>query len=166
MALAYVARFATSAAKLEAYLNRKLRECGWDEDTAPQPDVRALVERYVALGYVDDETYARARANSLLRRGYGRRRITQALGAAGIDEEIQEAVSASPSEQRRAILAMARKKRFGPFGHESPDAARREKQLASLLRAGHSLDNAREMVNAESIEWAEQWATELDHEQE
>ena len=30
LALAYVARFATSAAKLETYLRRKLRERGWE----------------------------------------------------------------------------------------------------------------------------------------
>ena len=36
LALHYVARFATSAAKLEAYLARKLRERGWDgEGEAP-----------------------------------------------------------------------------------------------------------------------------------
>ena len=51
MALAYVARFSTSAARLERYLRRKLRERGWDGEGEPQ--VAALVERYVDLGYVD-----------------------------------------------------------------------------------------------------------------
>lgn len=35
LALAYVARFATSAAKLEDYLRRKLRERGWDGEGDP-----------------------------------------------------------------------------------------------------------------------------------
>lgn len=156
MALAYVARFATSAARLEAYLRRKLRERGWaDEGDAP---VAALVARFVASGYVDDEAYARAKSGSLLRRGYGARRIAGALDAAGIGAELREAVRAGPGEQRAAALALARKRRFGPFSPEPPDRERREKQLAAMLRAGHPLDSAREVINAASIEAAEQWA--------
>ena len=84
LALAYVARFATSAAKLEGYLRRKLRERGWDgEGAAP---VAEIVARFVAAGYIDDAVFARARTGSLLRRGYGVRRIGQALDAAGIAE--------------------------------------------------------------------------------
>ena len=90
MALAYVARFSTSAAKFERYLVRKLREKGWDGEG--EPPVAATVARYVELGYVDDEGYARMKSGSLLRRGYGPRRVRQALGEAGIDEAIREDV--------------------------------------------------------------------------
>ena len=37
LALSYVARFATTRAKLEAYLVRKLRERGWEGDDPPTP---------------------------------------------------------------------------------------------------------------------------------
>src|SRR5688500_2515206 len=90
LALSYVARFATSAGKLEAYLNRKLRERGWEGDG--DPDASALIARFVAAGYVDDEAWARSKAGSLLRRGYGARRVSQALGAAGIAEDLRESV--------------------------------------------------------------------------
>lgn len=156
MALRYVARFATSAAKLEGYLLRKIRERGWDgEGNAP---VSALVERFVELGYVDDEVYARSKTGSLLRRGYGKRRIDQTLGAAGIAEDVREAVAAGERELRKAALALARKRRFGPFGNIQVERAMREKQLAAMLRAGHRLDMARELVNSASIEAAEEWA--------
>lgn len=157
MALAYVARFATSAAKLEAYLHRKLRERGWAGEG--EPPVAALVARFVAAGYVDDEAYARSKAGSLLRRGYGQRRVSQALGAAGIDEEVREAVRAGAAVQRCSALALARKRGFGPFGRSLADRAQREKQIAAMLRAGHPLDSARELVNAASVEAAEAWAT-------
>ena len=156
LALAYVARFATSAAKLEAYLKRKLRERGWDGDG--EPDIAALVRRYVELGYVDDEAFARARSGGLLRRGYGARRVGQALAAAGIAGEVRERVRASGADQRRAALLLARKRGFGPFGLEPLDRARREKQIAAMLRAGHPLDSARELVDATSVEAAEDWA--------
>ncbi len=163
LALAYVARFATSAAKLEGYLRRKLRERGWDgEGAAP---VAEIVARFVAAGYIDDAVFARARTGSLLRRGYGVRRIGQALDAAGIAEDVRAEVRAAPAEQRRAALALARKRRIGPFGPDGADRAVREKQLAAMLRAGHPLDSARELVNAPSIAAAERWAAELDGEE-
>jgi regulatory protein len=160
LALAYVARFATSAAKLDGYLRRKLRERGWaGEDEAP---VARLVAKFVAAGYIDDEAFARTRTSGLLRRGYGQRRIAQALGAAGIAGEVREAVRPGVSEQRRAAFAMARKRGFGPFGAGPPDRAVREKQLAAMLRAGHRLDSARELLDAASIAAAEDWAAGAD----
>lgn len=164
LALSYVARYATSGARLERYLKRKLREFGWADEECP-PDVAALVETYAGLGYVDDRGFAQARSSSLLRRGYGARRVAQALGQDGISPEIRSAVAASESELRHAALAMAAKRRFGPFGGEAPEKERREKQLSAMLRAGHSLDSAREMVNAASVERAEEWAHDLDEDQ-
>lgn len=163
LALAYVARFSTSGAKLEDYLRRKLRERGWEGDG--EPDTAAIARRFADLGYIDDEAYARAKSGSLLRRGYGAGRVRQALGAAGIAADIQEDIAASEGERRRAVLALAKKRRFGPFGHEPADRPTREKQLAAMLRAGHGLDFAREMVNASGIEEAEQWAAECDEEE-
>ncbi|MFC0588566.1 regulatory protein RecX [Novosphingobium aquiterrae] len=156
LALAYVARFATSAAKLDGYLRRKLRERGWEEEG--DPPVAATVARYVALGYVDDAAFARAKTGSLLRRGYGQRRIGQALYAAGIDEAARDEARPGQVEQRQAALALARKRRLGPFGAPPADRAAREKQVAAMLRGGHSLDSARFLVNAATIATAEEWA--------
>ncbi len=165
MALSYAARFATSGAKLEAYLARKLRERGVAED-AGAVDPRAVVERLVELKYVDDEAYARARAGGLLRRGYGGRRIDQALRAAGIDDDLREEVSPEEVPARRAALALARKRGFGPFGVQPPDMARREKQIAAMLRAGHGFDMVRAVIDASTIEQAEQWLAEAEDEAE
>lgn len=159
MALAYVARFATSAGKLSDYLRRKLRERGWEGEG--EADLHAIVSRFVELGYVDDAGFARGKAQSLLRRGYGARRIEQALGAAGIAEPLREEARGSDAERRRAALVMARKRRFGPFGGGSGlDPALREKQVAAMLRAGHPLAYAREVVNASSPEALEEWIDE------
>jgi len=158
LALAYVARFATSAAKLGGYLARKLRERGWEAEGDPAAAAEAIVARFVSAGYVDDAAYARARSGSLLRRGYGMRRVGQALGAAGIAEEVRAAVAPGELARREAALALARKRRFGPFGSASLDRPLREKQIAAMLRAGHPLDSARELVDAPSIDAVEAWA--------
>ena len=160
LGLAYVARFATSAAKLQDYLRRKIRERGW-EGEGPPP-IAALAEKFVDAGYIDDTAFARAKSGSLLRRGYGQQRVSQALYAAGINEDVRAQVRAGEAAQRRAALALAKKRRFGPFGEGSGggggDRAIREKQLSAMLRAGHPLDSARELVNAASVGAAEEWA--------
>jgi len=160
LALAYAARFATTRAKLEAYLHRKLRERGWGGEGPPP--VKSLTERLISAGYVDDAAYAEARSGSLLRRGYGLRRVNQALHSAGISDDIRDEIRPSEAEQRRAALAMAERRGFGPFGGQLPDRARREKQLAAMLRAGHAFETARQLVDAPTIEAAQDWAAEAD----
>ena len=156
LALHYVARFATSAAKLEDYLKRKLRERGWEGEG--EPDLRALTKKFVAAGYIDDEAYARAKSGALLRRGFGNRRIGQALSAAGIAEDIRVEVRAGEVAERRAALALASKRRFGPFGAAELDRPARDKQIAAMLRAGHTFDTARALVGAADEAAAHDWA--------
>ena len=160
LALHYVARFATSAAKLEDYLRRKLRERGWDGED--DPDLGGLVGKLVAAGYIDDEAYARAKSGALLRRGFGNRRIGQALSAAGIAEEIRTEVRAGVAVERSAALALATKRRFGPFGGAELDRPARDKQIAAMLRAGHSFDTARALVTASNVQAAQDWAAAAD----
>ncbi|WP_234030234.1 regulatory protein RecX [Erythrobacter mangrovi] len=163
LALAYVARFATSAGKLEAYLRRKLRERGWDDES--DPDIEALIARFVEKSYVDDAIYGRAKAQGLLARGYGARRVDQALKAADIGEGLRAELGPDESERREAALAFARRRRFGPFDAAEPrdvDAHHklREKRLAAMLRAGHDFDAARRVLDAATIEELEQWVAE------
>ncbi len=167
LALAYVARFATSAGKLEAYLRRKLRERGWDGDD--QPDLPALVERFVERKYVDDAVYGKAKAQGLLARGYGARRIDQALRAADIAEDLRADLGPDETQRRDSAVAFARRRRFGPFDpHPSRDpqelTAKREKRLAAMVRAGHDFDAARRVTDAATIEELEQWVAEAQDE--
>lgn len=155
LALGYAGRYATSAAKLKHYLHSKLRTRGWAG--ADEPQVDALVERFVELGYIDDAVFAEARTRDLLGRGYGARRVEQALYHAGIDREAIALPGPSQVETRAAALALARRRRLGPFGAEPLDPKRREKQLAALVRAGHEFEAARAIVDARSEEEAEQW---------
>jgi regulatory protein len=164
LALAYVARFSTSAAKLERYLRRKVRERGWAGEG--EPEIAALVGTYVEWGYVDDEMFARAKTGGLMRRGYGARRVDQALGEAGIEENLREKVRPGEMAAREALLVLARRRRFGPFAAGPIDRILREKQIAAMLRAGHPLDSVREMVDAKTAAEAEQWVAEAEDEME
>jgi regulatory protein len=172
-ALSYVARFATTGAKLEAYLCRKLRERGNGEgsDGENHIDIPAIVSRMIELGYVDDEAYARARSRDLLERGFGARRIEQALWAAGVDENIRADHAPDDAGRRRAAAQLARKRRFGPYGRSADESAShspeqrraREKAIAAMLRAGHEFAHARFICEATEIADIEQWVAEAEY---
>jgi regulatory protein len=147
LALFYAGRYAVTRAKLRQYLHRKLRERGWAG--AAEAPVERLVERFAELGYVDDSAFAASRADALTRRGYGLRRVDQALRAAGIEEEDgAHARDAAAAEAWQAALRFAERKRIGPFADAPADRPGREKALAAMLRAGHPLGIARRLVAA------------------
>ncbi|AHE52072.1 RecX family transcriptional regulator [Sphingomonas sanxanigenens] len=156
LALAYVARFATTRARLSQYLDRKVEQRGWADDGAPP--VAAIVERLAALGYVDDRIFARARANALTRKGYGRRRVAAALAGAGIDaddadaairgdrDDVEDGNGDAGDAAMTVALAFARRRRIGPFASAPPDDAARRRAFAALMRAGHDPDVARRVL--------------------
>lgn len=145
LALAYVARFATSRAKLAAYLQRKVREQGWDG--AGEPPIVTLVEKAVSAGYVDDAAFALSKARTLTARGYGRRRVDQALRVAGIgDEDGAQARGHAAADAVAAALRYARRRRIGPYADAVADPSAREKALAAMIRAGHDFRLAKSVL--------------------
>jgi regulatory protein len=146
LAISYVGRFATSAAKLRAYLLRKLRERGW---AGPgEPPVEMLADRLTQLGYIDDCAYALAKARSLGARGFGRGRVRQALAQAGISEENSgEANDLAAVQAYEAALRFARRRSFGPFAAAKPDLKSRERAIAAMIRAGHEFGMARAIID-------------------
>ena len=148
LALFYVGKFATTRAKLAAYLNRKVRERGWDGEA--QPDIDRLVKRLAASGLIDDALYALSKSRALSERGYGAARVRQSLRAAGVGEaDGAAAQELAADEAASAALRFARRRRIGPFADAAPDRAGRERALAAMIRAGHGFELARAVVDAE-----------------
>ena len=153
LAVGYAARYATTAAKLRRYLQRKLGERIW---TPAEPaDIAALVGRITTLGYVDDRAYATSKLRDLTARGFGLGRVKGALAAAGVARYDVSAVLApedgeEPDNPLAPAIELARRRRFGPFAREgSPaDPARRNRELAAMARAGHGFDVARRVLGA------------------
>lgn len=163
LALRYVSRYATTRHKLKSYLFRKLRERGWSSDgsdIAEQPVeqvIDALVERFVELGYIDDALFAKNQASALINRGYGKRRVAQALYQAGIKEgDDHQALDLSDAKQWEAARTYARKKSIGPFASQAADQDKCRKQLQAFLRAGHGFDIASRFVFAKPGEEVEE----------
>ena len=145
LGLAYVARFATSRGKMADYLRRKLYERGWGG--SGDPPVAQIVEWAAEAGFVDDQAYALAKAQSLGGRGYGERRVGQALRAAGIEEDDGAAArDFSRDTAEEAALRFARRKRIGPFGRTPVDRRESERAMAAMIRAGHAFELAKRIL--------------------
>lgn len=145
LALHYVGRFATSKGKLIDYLRRKVRERGWEGERDADPV--AVAERLAGYGYIDDAAFALSKARALGGRGYGARRVGQALHAARINEDDGAAARELADEEKvDAALRMARKRRVGPYANAPLDQVQREKAIGGMLRAGHGFALARAIV--------------------
>lgn len=148
LALAYVSRYATSRARLLAYLMRKLRERGWDDDQSPAAAAEQMADAMVRLHFVDDRAFAGMKADGLARRGYGPRRVRQALDASGIGaEDAHDALQAARESAEQAALAFARRRRIGPYAKGPQDLRQREKAMGAMLRAGHDYALARRILD-------------------
>jgi regulatory protein len=145
LALVYVGRYATSSAKLTVYLNRKLRERGWSADS--EPPVANVVRHMVEQGYVDDRAFAAARTRQLQRRGYGSARVQLSLQRDGIAESLRTEIAAVDEDAALDIaLSFAKRRRLGPFAKQVPDQLAREKAIAAMIRAGHSYQHAKQVM--------------------
>jgi regulatory protein len=166
LALTYVGRFATTKAKLGAYLTRKLRERGWDGSS--DPDVDGIAERFVSQGYVDDAAYALSKSRSLSGRGYGPARVDRSLRVAGISDSDGEAArELADGEAIEAALRFAARRRIGPYADSAPDPKARDRALSAMVRAGHRFALARAVLDipphpaADADDLAEQLRTKV-----
>lgn len=147
LALHYVGRFATTRAKLIAYLRRKIMERGWDGPRPP--DIEALAAQLAELGYIDDAGFAAMKGAALTRRGFGTRRVGEALRAAGVEEaDRAPALEDAGAARWAAAEAFAKRKRLGPYATAPVEREKRDKQIAAFLRAGHDYAMARRWIDA------------------
>jgi regulatory protein len=157
VALWYLERYASSAANLRRVLMRRVhKSCAHhgDDVAAAAEMVDELVARFAASGLIDDRQYAVARAHSLHRRGLAARRIRAQLFAKGLEpEDVAAALDAlaaeSPDPEFDAACAYARRRRLGPWGRPEGREDRREKELASMGRAGFTWELARRIIDAD-----------------
>jgi regulatory protein len=146
-AVAHLARYAATRAGLVRVLDRRIarwlraaeaegREAA-GEAAAARAQARAVADRLVAQGLVDDAAFAESRARRLARAGRSRRAVAAHLAARGIDGATARAALPEDAEaELDAALALARRRRIGPFRAGEADDAARQRELAILARAG------------------------------
>ncbi len=120
-------------------LERKLRQKGISEEVA-----RETVDRFVRLGFVQDEAYALRLANKLHEgKGYGRLRVAQELRAKGVERELAEQVLEQlPSDEDALFLRIEKKYAGVDWSNRKERAA----AVRGLLRYGFSYEEVSDVV--------------------
>ena len=157
----WVERYGGTAASLRAMLRRRwvrATAAGTPVDAAEAGTrVDAIVARFVDAGLVDDAAWAEARAFTLSRRGLSRAAIRGRLSAKGVPPAATEAALGALSDgvadpDLVAAISLARRRRLGPFRDPDLRAARRQRDLAALGRAGFPFALAVRVIDASSVE--------------
>lgn len=168
-ALYYLQRYDSTAENLRRVLTRKVRRAAMHPeasvDTAAAAEwIAAVVTKMQRLGYVDDARTATAKARGLFAKGTPPATIRRRLGLAGAGED---AIAAALTElgdddatetdlTRAAAITLARRKRLGPYRAEADRADRRQKDMATLARAGFDFETARRVVDAPDVDSLEE----------
>lgn len=163
-AVSYLSRFDCTVARLTEVLLRKLgsapskRKGDDDGETASnvsreRESVSKIVSRFVEVGYLNDERFARLLAGSLLARGTAPRRTVERLKQRGVRADLADSVvrdcAASGETELVAASRLVRRKKLGWCrSDEATRKARAQKDLAVLARAGFSFDVARRVLAA------------------
>jgi regulatory protein len=156
----YLERYFTTRAHLRRLLARRV-----DRALTEHPGDRAeqlgwvdeVLDGLEAAGGLNDAAFAEARARTVSRRGGSERAVRAKLSAKGVDSsEIDAALDAlGPRGDRElsAALALARRRRIGPFAADPSSAeARGQKALGILARGGFGYDTARRALTMEPDE--------------
>jgi regulatory protein len=148
-ALNYLARYAASAAGVRRVLHRRIDRWAAQEDgdraeiasctQSAKGAAAQVVAALVEAGLIDDARFAASRARSLARNGRSGRAIAAHLLGRGIPAELAAASSrVTEEDELAAALAMARRRRIGPFRSAPTTPERQQRETAVFARAGFS----------------------------
>lgn len=160
-AMRYLARFAASEDRLRRLLLRRAAKAAAAhamEDVDPRDAITNVLADMRRLGFLDDRLFAEARARSLNQRGQPPRTIRARLKQQGVAGPTVEAALDRLAEdlagdpERIAAIALARRRKLGPFASADRRVERRERDLAAMARAGFAYDVALSVVDAPTPE--------------
>jgi len=160
MAARYLNRYAPTISHFRSVLQRKVRRITQkpDELQAAFALIEAEIQRCIKINILNDQHIAEAWARRCHIRGLSALAIRQKLRQKGIaDTLIDSTLNHLIAEKGlfQAAFNYAKRRRLGPF-QTSPErrANRKQKDLAAMMRAGHSYDICKAIIHAESPEAA------------
>ncbi len=174
--LHYLKRYTSSSENFRRVLMRKInRSCKFHTEQDMEECIKLLgeiVSEFEERGYLNDELYTYGMVVSLRRGGKSRRSIEAKLKQKGLTSDIinenlnkyEEEFGEEINIELISAVRHARKKRLGCFSTKSaiPEqsteehAKARQKQLASLARAGFSYD-----IASQALQMNEEEASQL-----
>lgn len=158
IALYYLERFDSSAANLRQVLKRRVFDYARqtpDFDSAEAENwIDDIIFRFEELGYLNDSRYASFKIDDYLLAGKPERYIRQKMQQKGVSEKVVDEILNNREFDEEAMAArFAAKKRIGPYrADEASRLENRQKDLATLVRAGFGYDIAKKIVGAENID--------------
>lgn len=140
------ATFLAARARSVAETRRRLRDQGYPDDL-----VETVVERFVELGYLGDDEFARAWVEGRDRaRPRGEMALRRELSIKGLSRDVIEAVlnerrAADGEDPNCAAAAALLERRRSNLDREPDPARRRQKAYALLARNGFDPETCREI---------------------
>ena len=152
IALYYLERFESSEDNLRAVLRRRIDKYAFfDKEYNPEQAylwVDEIVLECANHNFVNDERFTNLKIGAYLKAGKSKRYIEQKLKQKGIDNKIiDQSFNEIEYSELDVALNFARKKKIGKY-RENKDLQleNRQKDLATLVRAGFDFDIAKEIV--------------------
>lgn len=154
----YLGRYMATSQMLRQVLERRVRRAAMSgpvDEVLAETTISELVAKCAEMGLVDDRKFAEAKAASLARRGDGSRSIMAKLIQKGVDRDtaraalIRIADETSGNLELASAVRLAERRRLGPYRHRDRGPTR-DRDLAAMARAGHSLTTARMVIDAAS----------------
>jgi regulatory protein len=160
----YLERYPSTAEGLRRVLNRRVRKAEMLE--APVMDnvkqaIDAVVAKFVDAGVIDDKAFAQTKARALHRRGTSTKLTRNRLQMAGVDgatldtamQALDQELDTNPRQREwRAAVALARRRKLGPYRPAAERKDKRNRDLAAMARAGFDYDVARKVIDATDVD--------------
>lgn len=160
----YLERYPTTAEGLRRVLQRRVKKAEMLE--APVMDnvgraIEDIVAKFIDAGVIDDKAFAQTKARALHRRGTSAKLTKQKLRMIGVDSDtldkamaaLDQELDTNPRQREwKAAVALARRRRIGPFRLQKDRKEKRDRDLAAMARGGFDYDLARKVIDAVSID--------------
>ena len=167
-AVHYLGRYSASRQRLREVLGRfATRKLDHLPATEVREAIEVVIEKCVSFGYVDDAQFALSQARSQRRQGRSTMGIRQKLRVHNLDDDMVATALETADEgledgEVMAALRFARRRRLGPYQtHKTDDPTKRQRQMASLARAGYSMAICRQIMDLEDEVAAEDLADQI-----
>jgi regulatory protein len=160
IAIYYLQRFASSKENLKLVLKRRVMNSARYHDIDIKETsfwIEALVKQLAKSGMVDDQVYAEGKMRALFRHGVSPKKIAQRLTQKGVNSGLVQQVmnklhTETPNPNLSAAKKLVKRRRLGPYRQPDKREERKDKDLATVARAGFDFQTACKVIYAVSIE--------------
>ena len=158
-AVTYIERYQGSEKRIRQILWKRVRRAQsfhGGEDAEASSMIHEVIAQLRAEGRIHDTRFATDWAISLQNRGSSSRMIRsklqqKGLGQQAIEEALHVLSQSGEAWEEEAAMAYARRRRLGPFRVPYDDSwERRQKDLASMARAGFGFGLAKKILSTPS----------------